>query len=102
MPSKIIKTFSAGSGIQANVIMQNHRDYQPSYSVSIARHIKKSGKNQESNIYLRDDLPKLEHVIRKAFDFIITQQEASLEETLNSHTAKLAKEKQTEISWSKS
>ena len=101
MPPKTIKTFSAGSGIQANVTMQTHQGYQPTYSVSIARCIKKSGKIQKSNTYLRDDLPKLEHVIRKAFDFILTQQELMLEETLNSHVSKLTQEKQTEISWSK-
>jgi len=102
MPSKIIKSFSAGSGIIANVNIQTHRDYQPSYSVSIARHIKKYGKTVESNIFLRDDLPKLEHVTRKAFDYILTQQATSIEETLNSHTSKLAREKQLNMSWSKS
>ncbi len=101
MPPKIIKTISAGSGIQANVMMQHHKGFQPTFSVSLVSETSKSRKIQEPHIYLRDDLPKLEHVIRKAFDYIITQQTISLEETLNSHVSKLAQEKQTEISWSK-
>ncbi len=68
-PQKPATTIRAG-GVKATVWENHTNDGNIYYSISLSRSYKDGEEWKETNSYFRDDLPKVELVTRKAFEFI--------------------------------
>lgn len=68
-PQRPAETIRAG-GVKATIWENKTKDDNVYYSVSLTRSYKDGDEWKESNSYYRDDLPKVELVMRKAFEWI--------------------------------
>jgi hypothetical protein len=83
--SKPVKSFSAGN-IQASV-WRNEIEQDGQIVVRHSVRIQKQYKNdkgewQNTDYYFPEELPKLESVARKAFDFILVKESKDADETI--------------------
>ena len=75
MKGTIQKTIPAGGGVKATVWLNQSNEGRSYHSISVSRSYQaEGGEWKETNSYRRDDLPRVEYAVRKAFDFIIEQQ----------------------------
>ena len=83
--SKPIKSFSAGN-IQASVWrneVEQDKQIVVRHSVRIQKQYKNDkGEWQNTDYYFPEELPKLESVVRKAFDFILVKESKDTEESI--------------------
>lgn len=77
-PQRPATTIRAG-GIKATVWENQTKDGNTYYSVSLSRSYKDGEEWKETNSYYRDDLPKVELVTRKAFEFIHLEAERQVD-----------------------
>ena len=75
MPNKPEIEFRAGGNITAAVWKEEKQDGDRTYNqytVKIQKQFKKAGESEykPTNYYFRDDLPKLQLVVQKAYEYI--------------------------------
>ena len=85
--NKPIKEFRAGSGISASIWRneeaQEDGTTRVRHSVKFQkRYCDKNGQWQDSDYYFPDDLPKLQLVVQKAFEFISLKESKEAEEAI--------------------
>ena len=68
-PQRPAESFRAG-GVKATIWENSTKDGNSYYSVTLTRSYKDGDDWKETNSYYRDDLPKVELVMRKAFEFV--------------------------------
>ncbi|MDF1816416.1 MAG: hypothetical protein P1V20_29720 [Verrucomicrobiales bacterium] len=103
-PQRPETSFRAG-GVKATVWSNQTKDGNTYFSVSLSRSYKDGDEWKETNTYYRDDLPKIEMVSRKAFEFIhmeAEKQQATQKPVVGKHTGKVEAEKEKENKIAKS
>ncbi len=92
-PQRPTTSIRAG-GVKASIWENKTKDGNVYYSVSLTRSYKDADdKWQETNSYYRDDLPKVELVMRKAFEFIHLEVERQNGKSNGSFTEKIEEER---------
>ncbi len=93
MSNKPILTVSAGGGVKASVWKNNNSaDGSDFYSVTLNRSYEKDGEWNETQSFRRDDLPKLEYALNKAYEFILSQQyEVNTDHEQGTHASRVSR-----------
>jgi len=68
-PNQPVTTIRAG-GVKATVWENQSKEGNTYFSVSVTRSYKDGEEWKDTGTYYRDDLPKIELVVRKAYEFI--------------------------------
>ena len=93
MNGKMQKTIPAGGGVKATIWLNTTEEGNSYHSITVSRSYRtEDGQWKETNIYRRNDLPRIEYATRKAFDYLIEQQyaiETPDKEPEDGHAAKV-------------
>lgn len=95
-PQRPATSIRAG-GVKATVWENQTKDGNSYYSITLSRSYKDGEEWKETNSYYRDDLPKVELVTRKAFEYIhmeVEKQQAAQKPVLGKHTEKVEADKE--------